>query len=588
MYGFHKRLLTIDLSKRTYAIEVLPDELLVQTLGGKGLGTHLLLEHNPPGVDPFGADNRLVFALGPVTDTVVWGGCRYGVYTKSPQTGLYSESYSGGKAAEYMSRTGFDAFMIHGRSEIPVWIEINEEGSVFHDAKELWGRDTYETEDYVKTWIKDNCPAAKDCAALTIGPGGENGVAFSVIENDYWRSAGRTGPGAVMGSKQLKAIGFWGARKRPIADQGKLLSEAINFSKEFKHHPGADAYKKMGTPMMVDIMSSVGSFPTRYWHQGQAPHQQAINAKALHERCEVKPHACRKCFMACGRLSRVKGGRHAGLRLEGPEYETIYTFGGLCMVDNIEDIVYLNDICDRLGIDTISAGNLVALAIEAFKQGKTDFPIDYGQTDQIAALLADIADCQGLGKILAQGIKSAAPALGMEEQAIHVKGLEPAGYDPRVLKGMGLSYGTSPRGACHLRTTFYKPELAKMIEPDQIEGKAKMLVDWENRLIVFDCLVLCRFYRDFYQWDSLVRLLSTVTGKEWDRAALWEVASRVSDNTRRFNIREGLTKVADNLPARFFNEPLPETGKVITENELDRMLSDYYAERNWEEKGLIG
>jgi len=588
MYGFHQRLLTINITTRTFDIEVLSDDLLKQTLGGKGLGTYLLFEHNPPGVNPLEAENRVIFAVGPVTDTVVWGGCRYGVYTKSPQTGLYSESYSGGKAAEYMSRSGFDAVMIYGKSKTPVWIEISEEGAIFHDAETLWGSDTYASEDYVKSWIKENRPLAKGCAALTIGPGGENRVAFAVIENEYWRSAGRTGTGAVLGAKKIKALGFWGNRKRKVADQAGLKTLAKQFAGEFKNHPGANAYKSMGTPMMVDIMSSVGSFPTRYWHQGQVSHQESINAKALHDRCEVKPHACRKCFIACGRLSTVKNGRHAGLKLEGPEYETIYTFGGLCMVDNIEDIVYLNDICDRLGIDTISAGNLVALTIEASKQGKTAYRIDYGQTDNIAALLKDIAACHGIGKILSKGIKTAAQVLGMEEQAIHVKGLEPAGYDPRILKGMGLSYGISPRGACHLRTTFYKPELTKMIDSDQIKGKAEMLVDWENRLILFDCLVLCRFYRDFYQWDALAALLTVVTGIDWNKDSLWEIGSQISDNTRRFNIREGLKQTNDNLPIRFHKEPLPETGKVISKKEMDQLLADYYSERDWGKKGLIG
>ncbi|GAB6909237.1 Tungsten-containing aldehyde ferredoxin oxidoreductase Aor [Desulfosarcina cetonica] len=588
MHGFFKRLLDIDLSKMTFGISPLPDALLEKTLGGKGLATHLLLEHNPAGVDPLGADNRLIFALGPVTDTAVWGGCRYGVYTKSPQTGFYSESYSGGTAAEYMSRAGFDAVMIQGRAKSPVWIEINPEGAVFHDARKWWGKGTYETEDCVKAWIKENRPAAKKCAALVIGPGGEHQVVFAVIENDYWRSAGRTGGGAVMGSKNIKAIGFWGNQKRNLADPDKIRALARQFGDANKDHPGAKAYKNLGTPMMVDIMSAANSFPTRYWHQGQAPHRESINAAALHERCAVHPRACRKCFMACGRLSTVKEGRHVGLKIEGPEYETIYTFGGLCMVDNIEDIVYLNDVCDRLGIDTISAGNLVALVIEAAKKGTVQYPIDYGETDKIAALLEDIAAKQGLGEILSKGIKTAAAALEMADQAIHVKGLEPAGYDPRVLKGMGLSYGTSPRGACHLRTTFYKPELSKMIEPDQIDGKAEMLVDWEDRLIIFDCLVLCRFYRDFYQWEELTEMIEAVTGATMDQQRLRKIAGQISDNTRRFNLKEGLTREDDKLPKRFYQEPLPEIGKVIPEAEMDRLLDDYYAQRHWKEKGLMG
>jgi aldehyde:ferredoxin oxidoreductase len=292
--------------------------------------------------------------------------------------------------------------------------------------------------------------------------------------------------------------------------------------------------------------------------------------------------------MACGRLSTVKSGRHAGLQVEGPEYETIYTFGGLCMVDNIEDIAYLNDLCDRLGIDTISAGNLVALTIEAALQGKIDIDIDYGQTEKIADLLRDIAARKGIGKLLSKGIKTVSQSLEMADQAIHVKGLEPAGYDPRVLKGMGLTYGTSPRGACHLRTTFYKPELAKMIEPDQIEGKAEMLVNWEDRLIIFDCLILCRFYRDFYLWESLVEMLSAVTGVAWDIASLRKVAGQVSDNTRRFNLREGFVQKDDELPRRFYEEPLPETGKTISRGDMRQMLNEYYTERRWREKNLVG
>jgi aldehyde:ferredoxin oxidoreductase len=254
-------------------------------------------------------------------------------------------------------------------------------------------------------------------------------------------------------------------------------------------------------------------------------------------------------------------------------------------VDSIEEIAYLNDICDRLGMDTISAGNLVALTIEAVRQGKVDYPIDYGQVDNVAALLKDIAYRRGIGDTLADGIKLAAEAMGMADQAIHVKGLEPAGYDPRVLKGMGLAYGTSDRGACHLRATFYKPELAKMIDPDQIAGKAVMFTEWEDRLTIFDALILCRFYRDLYQWEDLAAMLKGVTGLELDRAKMRSIAGAITDNTRRFNVREGLTPEEDKLPKRFCNEVLPETGKIISEEMMEALLKDYYAARGWDEQG---
>lgn len=586
MFGFYNAMLKIDATQQSYESIPLSDELLSETLGGKGLATRILLESTPPGLDPLGPENVLIFATGPVAGTEIWGSCRHGIFTKSPQTGYYSESYSGGKAAEYMAKTGFDAIAVSGASAEPIWIEICPDGAYFHSAKDLWGLETYETEDRVKAWIKENRPGVKNSAVLVIGPGGENGVTFAVIENDYWRSAGRTGVGAVMGSKRIKAVAFWGDRKKELADRDLVKAFAKDLAQRSKENPGVKAYKSMGTPMMVDIMSKVGSFPTRYWKKGTAEHQERINAAALHDRLDVRPHSCLRCFIACGRLGTVKEGRHKGLRMEGPEYETIYAFGGLCEVDSIEEITYLNDICDRLGIDTISAGNLVGLTIEASLQGKIDYEISYGEVDRIAELLADIAYRRGIGDILRKGIKHAAEAFGMSDQAIHVKGLEPAGYDPRVLKGMGLSYGTSDRGACHLRTTFYKPELAKMIDPDQIEGKAEMLAEWEDRLTIFDTLVLCRFYRDLYQWEELAVMLKGTTGLDLDRDRFRVMACNILTETRLFNLREGLSPQEDRLPCRFYEEPLPETGKTIERKDMEQLLSEYYRARGWDADGI--
>ena len=437
MHGFFNKLLDIDLNTKSDQAIPLSDEVLAETLGGKGLAIKLFLAQNPPGVDPLSPENRLIFGTGPLTGTPIWGACRHGVFTKSPQTGFFSESYSGGTAAEPMAASGFDAVVIKGAADKPIWIEISPDGVKYHPADELWGMDTFATEDWVKDWIKENRPEARRPAVVVIGPAGENQVSFAVIENDYWRSAGRTGVGAVMGSKNIKAIAFWGSQKKELADPKEAKAFVKELAAQAKDDAGVKAYNSMGTPMMVDVMSHVGSFPSRYWHEGTVEHRENINAAALHERCEVRPHACLKCFIACGRLATVKEGRHKGLRIEGPEYETIFSFGGLCEVDSIEEIAYLNDVCDRLGMDTISGGNLVGLAIEAYRQGKSDYAIEYGDVDRMVELLEDIAAKRGLGALLAKGIKTAAAELDMADQAIHVKGLEPAGYDPRVLKGMG-------------------------------------------------------------------------------------------------------------------------------------------------------
>ncbi len=589
MRGFYNRILKIDVGGRSYSIRELSDRELGESLGGKGLGTKLLLEENPPGVDPLAPENNLIIALGPVTDTAIYGSSRYGIFTKSPQTGLYSESYSGGKAAEVISRAGYDAIAIRGAATEPVFLEISDEGVIFHDATALWGLDTYAAEDRAleKIGKKRSGGASERAAAIVIGPAGENLVRFALIENDSWRSAGRTGVGAVMGAKKIKAVCFHGKQKRTIA----FPEEAAAFAKEIlergKTNAGVANYKKFGTPMMVAALNKAQAFPTQYWSKGVRDNWEEISAESLHGRCSVTPRACARCFIACGRLTTVRNGPHAGMKIEGPEYETIYSFGGLCLVKTVEEIIYLNDLCDRLGIDTITAGNLAGLTIEASRRGKIAEKIAYGETAAIARLLEDIACRRGIGAILAEGIRFAAARWGLEDIAIHVKGMEPAGYDPRVLKGMGLGYATSDRGACHLRSTFYKPELSGMIPPDQIDGKAELFVDFEDRLLIADCLIICRFYRDLYQWEDLARIIRITTGLDWGKEELARYAGHVLSRCRAFNLREGMTPLDDSLPPRFHNEPLPESGKMISRDDLNRMIQDYYRLRGWDEQGHL-
>jgi aldehyde:ferredoxin oxidoreductase len=585
MFGFYNRILTIDLTRRRFRIEAVDADILGSVLGGKGLSSHLLLTLNPAHVDPLSPENHLIFATGPVCGSIVWGSSRYGVFTKSPQTRFYSESYAGGRVPEAIDAAGYDAVVINGKSKNPMVLVIDPHGVAFHDAGNLWGMDTHQCEDEaVRRFAEKRSDRRFRAGAVVIGPAGENQVCFSVIENDYWRSAGRTGAGSVMGSKKLKAIVFQGDCRRKLADRKSVNRFAKQLATEAKEHPQVAAYKSKGTPMMVKVVNEAGGFPTRYWSEGTCEKWQQISADALHERCEVRPRACLKCFMACGRMTRVRSGRHAGLRLEGPEYETIYAFGGLCLIDSIEEIAYLNDICDRLGMDTITAGNLCGLTIEAARRGKIDYAIDYGQVDAIAELLGRIAFRKGIGELLAQGIKPTSEEWGLQDIAVHVKGLEPAGYDPRVLKGVGLGYATSDRGACHLRATFYKPELSGMIDPNAIEGKAAMFVDFEDRLTLFDALILCRFFRDLYPWEYLGETLQGVTGIKADKKKLKELSANISNIVRTFNVREGLKQEDDRLPNRLYREAL-KGGHRISEAEVKRMVSDYYRLRGWDDKG---
>ncbi len=576
MEGFYNKVLHVNLSRRSFEEESIADEVYRKFLGGKGLATHLLLSNTKAGANPLSEDNVIILAIGPVTDTRVFGSCRYGAFTKSPLTGIYCESYAGGSVAEAISRTGYDAIIIKGASKNPLWLEISNRSVKFHGASHVWGKDTYEAEDIIQQEV-----GVKDAGVAVIGPAGERLVRFAVVENNYWRSLGRGGIGAVLGSKKIKAIAFHGSERRKVARPdllGKLWKDMGNKAKTDK---GVIPWKQLGTPMLVATCNMAGAFPTKYWSSGTFEKWQNISADALRERCKVKPHACPKCYLACGNLTEVVDGRHKGLKIEGPEYETIYAFGGLCLIDDIREIVYLNDICDRLGMDTITAGNLAAFTIEASHRKSIGEKIEYGDVDGIAELLNKIARREGIGATLAEGIRYTAKEWGLEDLAIHVKGLEPAGYDPRVLKGMGLAYATSDRGACHLRATFYKAELSGMIPPDQIEGKAEMFIDWEDRHTLFDALILCRFFRDLYPWERLSLLVNATTGMESDKKQLQEIALNITNKAREFNLREGMKAEDDTLPKRFFEEKLEDSGKVFPKSDFDRLLADYYKLRGW-------
>jgi len=577
MKGFYNVVLHIDLSRRSFEEESIDDAVYRELLGGKGLGTYLLLKNTKAGVDPLSADNVIIFATGPVTDTRVFGSCRFGAFTKSPLTGIYSESYAGGKVAEPLSRTGYDAIIIKGASEKPVYLEISNKKVIFHDASHLWGKDTFESEDAIKEEV-----GRKGAGVIVIGPAGERLVKFAVIENDYWRSLGRTGPGAVLGSKKVKGIAFYGDIRRQVAKPDAINKMWEELKAIGKDDPGTKKFHDEGTLQMIPVLNKAGAFPTKYWSLGTYDKWENLTIDALREKCNVKSKACPKCFMACGKLCEVLDGRHKGLKIEGPEFETTYTLGGLCMIDDIIEVAYLNDICDRLGIDTMTFGNVAAFTIEASHRKSIGIRLEYGDVDGIAELLHKIARKEGIGAILAEGVRYAAKEWGLEDLAIHVKGLEPAGYDPRVLKSMGLAYAISDRGACHLRTTAYKAELSGIIPPEQIEGKAEVLIDFEDRHTLCDSLILCRFFRDLYPWEKLSLLINAATGMDLDKKGLQKLALDITNKAREFNLREGMTKADDTLPRRFFEEKLEDSGKVLPKAEFDKMLSDYYKLKGWD------
>ncbi|MBT4526656.1 MAG: aldehyde ferredoxin oxidoreductase family protein [Deltaproteobacteria bacterium] len=568
MKGFFNRLLRIDLTNQSFEYEEIPDEVFKKTLGGKGLGVHYLLNENPVGVDPCGPESRVIIAIGPATGTKLWGQSRFAVFAKSPATGGYGESYCGGSLAPKINACGSDAIILTGKSPELTYLKIEDNRVIFESAEMLGGKNSDESEKYILDHSEDGA------GAMVIGPAGESQVRFACIKSDIWRSVGRGGMGAVFGGKNLKGISFFGTQKTEIANPDLFKKVNKLIAKNGKESPGSALYRQLGTPMMVNLLNKNKAFPTEYWKSGLFEEHESINADYMQENCEVKADNCPNCFLRCTKKTRILKGRHKGLFLEGPEYETFYAIGGLNRIDSMEEIAYLNDVCDKIGVDTMSAGNMAAFAIEAFKLGKSDFEIDYNQPDKIVELLALIVKREGIGAVLAKGIKEASHELGLEDIAVHVKGLEPSGYDPRTLKGMALSYATSARGACHLRGTFYKAELAGLIDKDQIEGKAEMHIDFEDRSALFDCMILCRFFRDLIQWDELGMIIEAIMGLKMTKGELQIIANRITQNTRKYNQQEGLDSTTDTLPKRMFNEATKE-GESISEADLISMVNDY-------------
>jgi aldehyde:ferredoxin oxidoreductase len=572
MHGFWNRLLRVNLDRSSFAYEAIEDDLLSRTLGGKGLGTALLFSEIPPGADPLSPENRFILTTGPVTGTSMWGQSRFAAFAKSPATGGFAESYCGGTLAPRLKGCGVDAVVIEGRAASATFLVVDETGVAFRDASACRGWDTARTE----ATLLGLSPAG--ARAMTIGPAGENLVRFACIKSDRWRSLGRCGLGAVLGSKNVKGLSFAGARKASIADPGLMRQTAGDIARKGLAHPVTALYRKYGTPMQVAATNAQNCFPTRYWRSGHFAGWENLSADYLVANFDVVSHPCPNCFLQCTKFCRVRKGRHAGLELEGPEYETIYALGGLNEIDSLEEVAWLNDVCDRLGLDTMSAGNVAAFAVEAWRRGRTDWKIDYNQPDRMAELFGLIASGRGIGELFGRGIRAAATELGLDDLAVHVKGLEPAGFEPRVLKGMALAYATSARGACHLRGTFYKAELAGLVDKDTVGGKAVPFIDYEDRAALSDSLILCRFFRDIILWEELAAIIAASTGISLSRAGLEELANRLTQQTRAFNAREGLRASEDRLPPRFLREATAE-GASLRPEDASLMIHEYDAVR---------
>jgi aldehyde:ferredoxin oxidoreductase len=546
-------LLKVDLSSKETKWETLPPNYL-KFLGGKGIATKLLFNLLPPKIDPLSPQNILIFATGPLNGIALSGASRLTCHFKSPLTYGYGESQCGGYIALAFKRAGLDILLIGGKSENPVYLLIENGKVSIEDASNLWGRDAFETEETLKKHGGE---------ILAIGQAGENLVRFACINHRKGRQFGRGGAGAVMGSKKLKAIVVKGNKKiKPTyPERLKEFRKWLNDSVKKTHA----SMTKYGTPNIMSLTNEAGVLPTRYWQKGSFEEVEKINAEAL-SKYVVKSTTCFACVVACGKIAKT-----AEAEVEGPEYETLFALGSLCENSNLEDLIRAAELCDRYGMDTITAGNVIAYWMHLGK-------VEFGDSKKIIELIEKIAFRRGEGTLLAEGVKRLAEKLNSEREPIHVRGMEPAGYHPAGLYGMALAYATSPRGACHMRSCAYRPNLIGTIDRLSIEGQAALVKDLEDFYAVVDSMVLCRFLclpiiGPIY-WKELAELYEIVTGDAISVEGLKKAGEEIVDLTRELNSREGLG-----------DEILPRTFlKAVGEENFRKMIEDYYSLRGWNKK----
>ncbi len=576
-------MLKVDLSKRAWATEPVSFK---RFLGGRGLGSWLLYKLGGFRADPLSPENPLIIASGPFGGTRIPMATRAYAVFRSPLTGIFGGSNVGGTLGAVMRYAGVDALTIVGRADKPTYLLIADGKVEFKDASHLWGLDAIETERELKR------EHGRGAAVLAIGPAGENLVKFASINHEYWRQFGRTGGGAVMGSKKLKAIVFVADKREVnVAMPERLEAWLREFMPVFIKK--AAPYREGGTLRLVDLGNQMGFFPAYYWTRLTLDGWEALSwARKIEPEYFLGPEACLYCPAACHRpVKSAKLGVVVDL-----EYETVYAVGGLAAVKDVDAIIEINDIADRLGMDTISLGNVLAFAVAASKAGKLGVKLEWGDGDALAVLAKDIAYRRGIGDILAEGVRRAAERLGAPEMAIHVKGLEPAGYDPRVLKGMALNNAIGYRGADHLATMAYAIDIAGRAGGADSLGpeKVQAIVHMEEVAAVMDSLVLCKFGRDAYDaypggkfYETMAQLLTWTTGEEWKPEEVKEIGERIVLLDRILNVEMGVDAGQDDLPPALKRPVrLEDKEKRIDEGELKRALRLYYELRGWDDRGV--
>lgn len=602
-YGYAGRILRINLSENKVEKQPLDKRLISKFLGGRGFNSKRVYDEIPPQVEPLSPHNKLVFAVGPLVGTSFPLGARFNVSAKSPQTGILGDSNAGGHFAAEIKFAGYDQIILEGRSPKQSYIFIENQEVKIMDAKHLAKKDIYETTEIIKKDLGD-----KTVQIAAIGPAAENGVLYSGIFTNLTRPVARTGMGTVMASKNLKAVAIKGTGNIRIANPRKFLKIVEEIEEKTYSHPQYWPRRVMGTTRILMLANKLGFLPTRHFKSGTFEHAAEVSGEKLARGYNVKNRACFSCIVPCSRIYVIRAGKYANLLGEGPEYESLSSFTARVGNSDLNLALKAIDLTNRMGLDTISTAESIAWAMELYenkeltKKDTDDLELDWGNGEAILTLIKKIANREGIGDLLADGVKRASHKLGKgKEIAMQVKGLEIIQADPRGLKGYGLGYAVASRGADHLRSEPF-PELTDDPEigvemfgiPEatlrlSYKGKGKLVRYFENWCAIIDSLEVCKNLAENMQllpFDKAAKTVEATTGFHFTEEDMFRIGERIVNLERAYLVREGIRRKDDYLPSRFLKEPLHDGKSKGSIFEMEPMLNEYYTERGWDKRGI--
>lgn len=587
MYGYNGKVLRINLKDRTVKVEALDLEQAQKFIGGRGLGTKIFMDEVDAKVDALSPENKLIIVTGPLTGTPVPTGGRYMVVTKSPLTGTIACSNSGGYWGAEFKAAGYDIIIFEDKADAPVYLAIIDDKVEIRDASALWGKLVTETTDIIKSEMPDKS------RVMTIGPAGERLSKLAAIMNDYDRAAGRSGVGAVMGSKNLKAIAVKGSSKPQIADPEKLKEVSSVWLKALKDNGVTGAgLPTYGTAVLVNIINESGVFPTNNFQSSQFDKADEVSGETMTKDYLVRKNPCYRCPIACGRWVKIE---ELGIEVGGPEYETLWAFSGDCGISDIATTFKANYYCNEYGMDTISVGATIAAAMELRQRGfikEEDLegtPLEFGNAEGVVDWTIKMGKGEGLGAKMVEGSYRLCESYGVPELSMSVKKLEIPAYDPRGIMGQGLAYATSNRGGCHVRGYMISPEilgLPQKLDRFTLDGKTTWVKIFQDFTAVIDSLGLCLFTSFAMGAQDYANLYNAVCGTEYNADTILEAGDRIYNIERQFNLASGIDASQDTLPKRLLEDPIPEGPSKGNLHRLSELLPAYYVERGWDEKGV--